>query len=105
MTIQLSHRPSELLELVGWVSGDYVKAKNGQSASLYGAPFEQLEGFCMLGVVYRAFGPDHENEAEDFKQLLYKEISFPVTWQDDPARTKEEVVAVLKKAEAVYFKD
>lgn len=64
--------------------------------------FEELDGrVCLLGAVNLACTScaDHSNSvAYKFRtHLKYELFDDPATWNDDPMRTKEEVLAVLRR--------
>lgn len=74
----------EVIQKYGWVQGSI-----GDCGS----------GFCLLGAVWEAHGQKGCRFVDDslltIGRLIGKDID---SWNDDPKRTKRQVLAVLKKA-------
>ena len=83
----------QLLEKVGWVQGTYTKFEN-----------DTIIGHCAVGAIFNAFNAlnlptvDPLLEARKrFNQITGTGIATSV-WNDQPTRTKEEVLAAFDKS-------
>lgn len=88
--------PAERLLLEkDWTQGAYARDRNGRSTCI-----ELLDAvcFCMVASMEVAY-----QNIEDFRDAIKKvrnslNVGSISLWNDDPARTKEEVCAALRKA-------
>lgn len=79
-------RPSQLIEKYGWVQG------------IYGS----LEiGFCAEGAIRAA--DRHPPMSFNTWLQMHNHAYDKVFWNDDPKRTKEEVISALKQWEDEYY--
>jgi len=79
----------ELLEEKDWCQGDYARNASGQSVRVHDP---QARRFCVVGLL-EATGTCDLNYPK-LKEHLGMRV---IDWNDDPERTKEEVLAVLKE--------
>lgn len=80
-------KPSELIEKYGWVQRDF-----GHVAY----------GFCIQGAIYHAYGTVGEACWQALADIVGERVTWIGAWNDNPKRTKEEVIEALKKWEAHY---
>jgi hypothetical protein len=88
-----------------WIQGTYAEQKDGQSVDP-GNP--DATGFCLLGALvraegrdsYRAHGTAHSLAEDKLVQLIPAKQEQPsvADWQDEPKRTKKQVLALLDRA-------
>ena len=71
---------ASLIEERGWCQGEY--SRNGR--------------LCMLGAIRVAEGSDDDASGAVARLRASMNVKFPHEWNDDPKRTKEEVVAKLR---------
>ncbi len=102
-------RAAELIETKGWTQGSYVRYGNGEEV---GDTDYDAECFCISGAL------SHASKKKDF-DMMCKAYYFLTDiicktrnstkclekWNDDPARTKEEVIAFLKSAAELARKE
>ena len=88
-------KPSELVEIKGWCQGVSSRNKDGIPIPLYDY---DVVSFCALAAVERCYAAsDFDNYRNTLAMLIgYQSIT---TWNDDPNRTKEEVINKLKEVE------
>jgi hypothetical protein len=86
----------ELLEKADWTQGAFARDSKGVYVDLYS---EEAVSFCSVGAIGRAncgeAYPHHKVVA--LCNLL--EVNLLTKWNDDPDRTKEEVIAALRGAD------
>lgn len=81
----------QLLEIKGWTQGASARNKDGGVTT----PFsESAACFCTFGALQAAYGPEFLGPMSKIEKHLNVFVIAP--WNDDPARTKEEVIAMLK---------
>lgn len=92
----------EVLEQFDWCRGSYAKDKAGHSVV---ATSDSAVAFCAEGAIIRAHGTGKSFCEELFKaRMVFRspvgalDDSTFTEWNDDPKRTKEEVIELLKKA-------
>jgi hypothetical protein len=83
----------------GWCQGSFWR-RNGKPTNLYRGGVD-VEAHCLKGALIGATALMSERKA--MYDALHKVLGLGdeddlANWQDDPARTKEEVLAVIKKA-------
>ena len=94
----------------GWTQGKMSTTQSGAEVD----PFSPLaERFCLLGAVWKEYRYPNEDEALILMELFHaltgetprsnssSLVAYTnrlVYWNDDPVRTKEEVLALLDKA-------
>lgn len=84
----------QLIERFGWCQGHHAVDSKGESIS----PFSNeglLRGLCISGACMLAYG--YDRGIEKVVELQTNLGINSVTWNDDPKRTKEEVIALLKE--------
>ncbi len=80
-----------------WTKCAAARNKNGEPV-FESSP--QASSFCMIGAIARCYGPD---EFREFVERLVNYLRIRKgavlisNWNDDPARTHEEVLEVLKE--------
>lgn len=81
-------KAKELIETVGWVQGRYEQFINGECV-----------GYCLSGALGTAAMGSYTNTlcAARLEVQSLVGIDIPI-WNDDPARTKEDVIRVLTEA-------
>lgn len=83
-------KPSELLEQKGWCQGAMARNRKGFRC---GFDDPKATQFCLTGALYRADAYTHE-----VFFFLRSHIGESFTeWNDAAGRTKEEVIALLKR--------
>ena len=85
----------ELLEQKGWCQGVFAKDREGESVLPHSPCAEQ---FCMLGALGAVYRDEEYLSATDCLRRTLGETSL-TAWNDDPTRTKAEVIAALKRAD------
>lgn len=90
-----------------WTQGVYVKPKKGPKpeSSISPKPEEgnpETDCFCLLGAIRYCYpdqnGPTRRQAINLVFDTLYERCNIAAThWNDDPNRTHEEVVALLKE--------
>ena len=84
----------------GWCQGTFAKSAEGVHVQLHSA---DAACWCSAGALLKSY-PDKRQAEVAFNKLIcevasYDEDPFGITdWNDDPARTKEEVLEVFRKA-------
>lgn len=83
----------ELLETSGWCQGAEARSFGGKAVS---AEANVAASFCLVGAVIHTYG---ERAARPIIVKLWSVVRTfsPAEWNDDPSRTKEEVVALLRE--------
>jgi hypothetical protein len=75
-------RAIEILNERGWIIGT-VSGPNGET--------------CMMGAV--EFATSDLDEYRDYEEIIKRVVGpDPVMWNDDPNRSKDEVIEALRKA-------
>jgi hypothetical protein len=92
------HRAADLIEEFGWCQGHYRVCEFGHTDCRFHSP----EAFCVYGA-YRQSGADLGSGRGGWEELsagLWRSdyIRNVACWNDQPGRTKAEVVAALRKA-------
>jgi hypothetical protein len=84
-----------LLKRKGWCKGHLARAANGRIVSV---DSPKAVAWCMIGAIRRVTVASVEQYG--FADLLLQRvIGMPVpVWNDDPHRTKEEVIEAFDKA-------
>jgi hypothetical protein len=83
----------ELILRNGWCQGTGARDCDGQSVPYYGP---SAVCFCAAGAMMRVYGCF--GKYMELYELLTKSLSCIVSvWNDDPATTKEQVIAKLKE--------
>lgn len=84
----------KLLEKVGWVQGTYTKFEN-----------DTIIGHCAAGAIFNAFNaldlPTSDplyQARQRFNQVVGISADAISRWNDQPTRTKEEVLAAFDRA-------
>ena len=73
-------KPSEVIRKYGWVQHELGYSKIG---------------FCVMGALWHSY--DNYKTCEHIYGHLWKNLSImPEIWNDDPNRTKEEVIAMFE---------
>lgn len=89
-------KPSELLKTTGWTQGAYARDFSGYSTNKCG---EFAASFCVRGAILRCYpgldSVDITDKLERHVQLI-SGMDNLIRWNDDPRRTKEEVIAALE---------
>ncbi len=84
--------PAErLLMEKGWTQRAFARHINGNSI---GYNSKNAVCFCVIGAILAAY----KNEDDAIKKLSNFLVIDIAAWNDDPARTKEEVCAALRTA-------
>lgn len=80
----------------GWTQGTYARTKTGRPCH-YCSP--RAVKWCAIGAVLRAYSETLDDEYLSIRKRLAQVVfdSLP-GWNDDPKRTKKEVIAAFKKA-------
>lgn len=86
-------KPSELLEKKGWCQ--HVYARNAAGVPVM-YDNESACRFCILGAM-EAAGKNLDELKRLRAHMINKYKSDPASWNDQPGRTKEEVIALLKE--------
>ena len=92
----------EVLEQYDWVQGIYAVDDTGRMCP---SSSEKACAFCLLGAIERAYPPSEwfkmaSKVRDELNKLSMKEASWPISiWNDAVERTKEEVVALLRRAD------
>ena len=88
----------EVLEQHDWTQGSFARNIRGRCVPV---DDETACSFCTSGAIDKAYSDYHTNYQLRFKleEYLYaKTDNFSIAdWNDDPTRTKEEVISVLKE--------
>jgi hypothetical protein len=86
----------EILMSHDWCKGAFARTASGESV---GSQDPGAVSFCLLGAIGKAYsGSDSVPGAiAELSKLLPADISF-TRWNDEPSRTKEEVLEVLRRA-------
>ena len=88
----------EVLEQHDWTQGWFARNMRGRCVSVND---ETACSFCTVGAIDKAYPNQVINYRLRFKlkEYLYaKTGNFSIlAWNDDPTRTKEEVISVLKE--------
>jgi hypothetical protein len=98
MSVTKYDKAWKLLEATGWCQGHY--AKNDKGEGTFSAD-EKACSFCAVGALGHIYSG--KNYSEAFSKIFNalnkseKQHIFVSEWNDDPARTKEEVVNLLKE--------
>ncbi len=83
--------PSEYLEQ-GWCQGNYANTGGNPESG-------KAISWCLSGAAWKAFGYNDQRRLR-FQDAIMELVGYSfTTWNDDPDRTQEEVVAVAKLAE------
>lgn len=99
-------RAADVLEQNEWIQGRFARDIDGDVVD---SGSRKAVKFCVLGAIFHVSG--HGRYASKsvharFHALadqLESHLKHPViSWNDDPARTKEEVVAALRGAAAAF---
>lgn len=83
----------------GWTQKTYATDKNGEQCS-YRKSDNVAVCYCLSGAILRSGGLPGEAAYQAIYQVLPKQYSYMgiVAWNDQPERTQEEVLDVVKKA-------
>lgn len=81
------------LETHGWIQGAYAKDSFGKIGRVQSIPAPQLRETCVIGALIAV---DAYGELEVLRESLG--VIAVADWNDDPKRTKSEVIAALRKA-------
>jgi hypothetical protein len=95
---------AKLIETKGWTQGSYARdANDGAVSSLD----KNAECFCIIGALsHVSLGYDSNTRRKAYQfatNIIHNERL--TTWNDDPARTKEEVITFLKSAAELARKE
>lgn len=74
-------KPSEVIKKYGWIQG---------------AMGNRDIGYCLMGAMYAAAKRNSDEFYRIFKKLNRKVAKAPLDWNDNPKRTKEEVINMLE---------
>jgi hypothetical protein len=95
---------AELIETKGWTQGSYARDANGEAVDLLD---KNAECFCIIGALsHVSWGYDFNIRCKAYQfatNILHDKSLLP--WNDDPARTKEEVITFLKSASELARKE
>lgn len=95
-------KPSEVLEKYELGKGWFALTENGAYCCVEDTAAVAL---CVAGAVKKAFGNGPTKSI--FLDIL-RDVLYPLRiteYNDDPKRTKEEVIAKLKEAEEIYYNE
>lgn len=93
----------EFLEGLGWNQGCYGYKKNG--SQIYTQEelkdHDSIQSVCLLGAVKAVYDSDFEQQEATAKvsKAIGDYVGFIFDWNDEPGRTKEEVVDILRRAD------
>jgi hypothetical protein len=97
MSVTKYDKAWKLIEATGWCQGE--SAKDDRGRSIY-ARHPQACSFCLMGAIDLVY--DVGNYSKAFIKVLEavnkleQKRTYVSEWNDDPERTKEEVVNLLK---------
>ena len=99
MTQQIAEildRAAELIETKGWTQGAFARA-GGKPVII---DHIDADCFCAVGAIHRSYKGILEYDANIFlvEVLCLSGTDEIFAWNDNPARTKDDVVAALKAA-------
>ena len=78
----------------GWCQGSEARTKTGKKCSTHSP---NAAAWCLAGALHKIYSADERGVIDD---RIYELIDTNIIdWNDDPKRTKAEVIALLKKAE------
>jgi|688.fasta_scaffold598302_3 hypothetical protein len=83
----------KLLEATGWCQQEFARDKQSDIVDYRS---EEACQFCILGAINRVYLDTKHHSILD-NHLLQKGIHDVVEWNDNPMRTKEEVIELLKE--------
>lgn len=93
---EVLERAADLLEEYDWCQGEFAKDSDG-CAVVWES--DKAQSFCALGVAYRAWsdlGQPHFPLVTSMQGYL--DVRDVTAWNDEPGRTKAEVIAKLREA-------
>jgi hypothetical protein len=78
-----------------WTKGCFARDRHGAAISEYS---DDATCFCLVGAIHKCYEDDTDGEYNALMQLegALNVDSLP-RWNDEPERTHEEIVGVLKK--------
>lgn len=84
----------EFLKTHEWTQRSYAKDKDGNKTNIAD---KEAVSFCVLGVLHRVYNDIFEHSLK--KEMLRRAIPNIriAAWNDDPERTKQEVINMLCK--------
>lgn len=85
----------ELLDKKGWTQGAYARDANGDEVLYYS---KDACKFCARGALFKACGNDALYLLASDALDKFIPNALTVIWNDDPGRTKEDVLAVFTAA-------
>jgi hypothetical protein len=98
MSVTKYDKAWKLIEATGWCQGE--SAQDDKGRTIY-SRHEKACSFCTMGAINRIY--EGSNYSEAYSKIFNalnkseKQRIFVSEWNDDPARTKEEVVNLLKE--------
>jgi hypothetical protein len=101
-TADVLDRAADLILQKGWTQEVHARDESGDSDFVTA---DSAVCFCALGAISAAYGSDPSDETGVDAQFHLRKVlpayaSIP-DWNDDPVRTKDEVVAKLREAAAL----
>lgn len=95
---EILRKARELIETKGWTQGAYARSAKGEPVDWYNKRACQ---FCLNGALNYAEGLAFVSY--DGRELIREAVGQPNTikWNDEPTRTKAEVLAVFDRAIAL----
>lgn len=89
----------KLIDEKGWTQGAMFRSSTGVKLSFLKK--EQTASYCMVGALRAQYRPDpsiYGQVQELLHDVIGEEWASLESWNDQPGRTKEEVLAVFDKA-------
>ena len=86
-------KPSELLESTGWCQYTYAMDNDGHDTCWED---KNACAFCVVGAIYNCYGSGNKGLKIEEELSNFLNTSDITSWNDDPERTKDEIVQALK---------
>lgn len=88
---------ADLIERTGWCQGVYARDARGVITDFIS---DAAVEFCALGAIFHCEPEGYAADVSAPEQLLVNRIGTRTVgeWNDAPGRTKDEVIATLRKA-------
>ena len=85
-------KPSELLRTTNWCQNAEAITSDGTIKDWHE---DGVVGYCLLGAIFKCYG-ENKRSRDIYYKLVTHIDDEPVGWNDEPGRTKDEVISALE---------